>query len=347
MKNVRFFKTLTAGFALTLVICSQVLASTVKPCGQETGDITSGTSANCWQCGGTCYARLSDGKMTIAGSGSMYDYSSEKVNGAWASTAPWRNAMSKIKSVEIGDEITSVGNRTFLSAMNLESVKIGSSVETIGSASFYMDGVYKDVVKLNNITIPASVTEIKDQAFAGARALSSVNFESNEILESIGYRAFEYANLSSINIPDSVESIGYGAFWSNYNLTNIHLPASLTSLGDKVFEYANLETLEFPEGITYIPDRTCAYCSNLKKVVVKGDNISIYYNAFNGTGVTDVESSETVKNILLSYFSSQLGRNVTWTEYFEQKPKRLYYTPAEAAAHVNHSNHNRVIFTFK
>lgn len=280
------------------------------------------SGSTCWKCGDNCTATLTGGKMTISGTGDMDDYTSEYTGGAWVPDIPWADRRSEITSLTVESGITHLGARALHTATNLTSVELPEGLKTIGLGTFYKAS------GLENVTIPSSVTSLDVEAFNQA-GLKTVTFADNSQLKNMYANAFSNTALRSINIPDSVETIGDGAFWNCTSLTNIHLPASLTSLGDKVFEYANLETLEFPEGITYIPDRTCAYCYNLKKVVVKGDNIDIYYNAFHYSGVNNVESSEEVKNILLNYFSSQLGRNVTWTEYFESViedyvAKRIY-----------------------
>ncbi|MCI8325697.1 MAG: leucine-rich repeat domain-containing protein, partial [Clostridia bacterium] len=42
-------------------------------------------------------------------------------------------------------------------------------------------------------------------------------------------------NLTSIEIPASVTSIGSYAFWYCSSLTSIEIPASVTSIGDRAF----------------------------------------------------------------------------------------------------------------
>lgn len=50
-------------------------------------------------------------------------------------------------------------------------------------------------------------------------------------VKSIGKGAFEGCVLTSITIPDSVTSIGDGAFCRSYNLTSINIPGGVTSIG--------------------------------------------------------------------------------------------------------------------
>ena len=127
-------------------------------------------------------------------------------------------------------------------------VNVGKIEEEQGGTdclSFYPlpDGTYGvmagTAVYLNEIVIPASykskpVTQILPNAFKGA------------------------PNLTSIEIPDSVTSIGTLAFDGCSSLTSIEIPDSVTSIGDYAFDG----------------------CSSLTSVVIGNSVTSIGYNAF-------------------------------------------------------------------
>ena len=70
------------------------------------------------------------GKLTISGSGAMNDWS--------AGAAPWSSVYrDDIKSVEIGENITSIGAYAFRDCTNLTSINIPASVTTIGEGAFH------------------------------------------------------------------------------------------------------------------------------------------------------------------------------------------------------------------
>ena len=101
-----------------------------------------------------------DGKMTITGSGKMYDYD--------AADRPWNKYERFIKSVYIEDTITSIGFSAFYAFQQLAAITIPDSVTSIGEDAF------SDCNSLVNITIPGSVTNIGKLAFRNCDSLESI-----------------------------------------------------------------------------------------------------------------------------------------------------------------------------
>ena len=79
-------------------------------------------------------------------------------------------------------------------------------------------------------------------------------------------------------------------------------------------------------------------------MVYDGEDVVGYYssqaNLFAGTQMTENE-------LITAGIIENPTSTPTSDEPTVPKTKRLYYTPTEAAAHVNHSNNNKIIFTFK
>lgn len=96
------------------------------------------------------------------------------------------------------------------------------SVTAIEQWAFYQSSI-------TEITIPASIQELKSNTFRNCRSLTEVSF-SGEGLEEIGEGAFaECVVLSNLPIPSTVTTIGSSAFNQCNALTSLCIPAGVTS----------------------------------------------------------------------------------------------------------------------
>ena len=107
-------------------------------------------------------------------------------------------------------------------------------------------GAFRQAGGIRSVSLPETVEEIDDLAFAGNYDLEEINLPEN--LQRIGIDAFEETSLVKIQIPGGVKEIGRGAFRST-NLESVELPASLERIGDIPF----------------------GGCKELKEISVRGD----------------------------------------------------------------------------
>ena len=152
-----------------------------------------------------------------------------------------------LKSVTIGNSVTSIGDYAFYYCTGLTSVTIPNSVTSIGYGAFY------DCSGLTSITIPEGVTSIGNNAFSFCSGLTSITIPNS--VTSIGNWAFSNCiNLESVTIGNSVTSIGDYAFNGCSGLTSIHLlgetPPTVGSDNFTNKQYINM--------IVYVPKGTLA-----------------------------------------------------------------------------------------
>lgn len=186
---------------------------------------------------------------------------------------------------------------------DIKSVRIGNSVTSIGGSAFYYCS------KLTSITIPDSVTSIGDDAFCGCSSLTSMTIPDSVI--SIGSGAFEdCSNLTNVTIGNSVTSIGSYAFRSCNSLTSVTIPDSVTSIGGGAFcDCSSLEGIDVNvsnqkytsfDGILFDKAKTKLICYPAAKedeYVMHDSVICIENYAFSNSRVKSVETSKRLTTI--------------------------------------------------
>ena len=165
-----------------------------------------------------------DTVLTISGSGAMMDYD------AWSGRpTPWTANCAKIKTLRIGNSVTTIGNETCQGCRSLTTVSIPNSVTRIGSSAF--DGC----ANLPSVNIPDSVTTIEDWVFRCCTTLTSVNIPNSVI--TIGDFAFNFCGITSATIGNSVTTIGRSAFSMCFDLTSLTIGNSVTSIRSEAFDF--------------------------------------------------------------------------------------------------------------
>ena len=307
--------------------------------------MVAGGVAQTWDCGATprtVTATLSDGTLTISGTGDMENYL--QTSSGYITNRPWYSSISSITSIVIGDGVTTIGSGAFYGYSDLTSVTIPNSVTTIGDGAFsgctgltsltIGDGVttigssaFYGCSGLTSLTIGDGVTTIEHSAFYGCSGLTSVTIPNSVTsVEGVGIvggshsGAFSYCTgLTSLTIPDGVTSIGDAAFGGCTGLTSVTIPISLTSVGENVFYGCSGLTSVTIVGkgkmIDYRSDFYPYYRvpwynvrSSVNSVVIEEGVTSIGQLAFSGcTGLTSVTIPNSVTSIGNTAFSGCTG----------------------------------------
>ena len=243
-----------------------------------------------------------------------------------------------LTKINIPNSVTNIGNSAFSECSSLTCINIPNSVTNIG------DKTFSYCKSLANINIPNSVTNIGNGAFSYCDLLtkikipsSVVNMNGNPFLEWNGdlhneSKAFIYEHQVLFNkdkttliayrskeknyiIPNSVTSIGDGAFSMCESLTNIKIPKSVTNIGYSAFsECRSLTNINIPNSVTSIGDWAFSSCSSLTSINIPNSVTNIGNHAFGSCiSLVKINVPDSVTNIgnnTFSYCSSLTCINI-------------------------------------
>ena len=191
-----------------------------------------------------------------------------------------------LTTINIPNSVTNIDRYAFRGCSSLTSINIPNSVTNIG------DDAFNGCSSLTSINIPNSVTNIFNSAFSGCSSLASIsvvsdnpNYDSrnncNAIIETVTNTLI--AGCKNTTIPNSVTTIGMGAFLGRSSLTAINIPNSVTSIQSIAFaECTSLSSIDIPNSVTNIDRWAFLGCSGLTAINIPNSVTTISDGAFPG-----------------------------------------------------------------
>ena len=144
--------------------------------------------------------------------------------------------------------VFSVGPRSFMMCDSLNVLDI-TSIKSMGAQAFANCAGITEI-------ITGPYTPIGDYGFSGCTGLTQVTLNGNKI----GELGFSFCtNLHTVTINNSVDTIGYGAFYGCENLSNVNYRSTVRIIDDFAFTKCNLETVVIPNGVEYVGTRAFGY----------------------------------------------------------------------------------------
>ncbi|WP_337944123.1 leucine-rich repeat domain-containing protein, partial [Prevotella pectinovora] len=196
-----------------------------------------------------------------------------------------------LTSLTLPASITKIDDYTFYGCTGLTSLTLPAGITEIGRYAF------DDCSGLTSLTLPAGITKISYDAFQGCSGLKEVRFCINDNLDRYLTKGHPYINvrcgikyyindkeITSIEIPSNVTTLGYFVFQNCSGLTSFTLPAGITSIDYGAFyDCSELTSLTLPAGITEIGEKAFEGCSGLTSIYVYAEKVPyMFYHAFEG-----------------------------------------------------------------
>jgi len=241
---------------------------------------------------------------------------------------------TSLESIELPASITTIPSYMFAGCSALERVTVKGTITAIGNSAFKSDTALTEIPDLSQVTSIGdrafygcsaletvdlhSVTTMEYAAFQGCDALSGeIDLSNLEVipghafcydpnitsvvtcptLRSIGDWAFIWAGISTISLPETLNSIGTYTFYKASLSGTVALPDSLTQLGASAFSGCEkVEAIQIGSGLTDIPKDAFAGCTNLKTITVNNRREDVHIPEIDGVTVTYTIPSLTADN---------------------------------------------------
>lgn len=164
---------------------------------------------------------------------------------------------------------------SYLSNKALTSIVLTEGITGVGADVFFTD--YG--IDVQSVSLPNTLTSIGSNAF---RNIKAKKFKISANLSSIGANAFYGSNVNSFDLSDTkVEAIGNYAFANCKNLTSINLPKVLKTIGEGAFYSSSLKSVDVPQSVASIGKAAFTDCLSLWKVKINNPQTNIYFEGKN------------------------------------------------------------------
>ena len=156
-------------------------------------------------------------------------------------------------TITIPKSVKVIESRAFANVSASEIIfEEGSVLTTIGDGAFTGSG-------LVSISLPSSVTTLGKGVFKGAKKLTSVSLDGTALVNIPDETFTDCKKLKSFNVPNTINDIGYRAFYCCYSLASVTYEAGgegALTIGDQAFHLCSkLTTLALPSRIESIGKR--------------------------------------------------------------------------------------------
>lgn len=150
-------------------------------------------------------------------------------------------------------------------------------------------------------------------------------------LEKVGFRGapeyidgFSGTKITSIDIPEGVQTIGDKAFQSCEHLKSVSLPSTLKKIDQEAFSgCTSLESIALPSNFETLGDSAFSGCSNLKEVTIPS-LAAIGAEVFNKTAVESITLPDNLKDIGSAFSGYTSLKTITLPNRLEVIPENAF-----------------------
>lgn len=241
--------------------------------------------------------------------------------------------------LEYATHLFEIGSYAFSGCLLLAELDLPSTITTLGRNVIENTGIsYMFVPKsVTNMAVPTLFYDAYYSCFAGANALTSVEFEEGmSIIPEAALR--ECTSLTNVIIPESVTAISARSFARCFALESIELPKNITSIGYSAFYNCTaLKEISLPDGLLIIEGTAFGECNSLTEIVVPNSVTNIGFAAF---------ECEKLEKLTVPFIGSSREEKNTYEDLFGYFFDRTTSTTIEGTVKQTHSSDDTTYYYY-
>lgn len=222
--------------------------------------------------------------------------------------------------------VTSIQANAFMNCSVLKEITLPASIKSVD------DQAFKDAVNLEKVIIPetAEFSHFGEEVFEGTKAMDYFidNSEDGAVIfgKNIFFRYFGTAD--TYVMPEDIDTLFDGCF-ENAVCKEIILSEKMSYIPDNCFRNCkNLKEITIPDSVARVNDGAFSGCEKLEKVNLGDKLVSLGFGVFEGTNIKDIYLGEDVLAVNGAFSGCDTLENITVNEnnkHYAFEDDVLYY----------------------
>lgn len=242
----------------------------------------------------------------------------------------------KIENIEIGNTGVSFGSSSGITIPKCKNLIVRGGTLSKSAISFLNGVLETVVLKgtvtftddctfgpcsstLKSVTLENGITVIPTSCFANCGKITEITIPASII--NIGDNAFYNTSLKNLVIPDGVQTIGAQAFYGT-QLTNVSIPASVASIGENAFKTSVATNITLNKKTNEIPGSPWGATGTITWLLVELSRIEVTHMP-NKTTYSVGGTFDSTGLVITAYYSDSTSEQVT--EYTLSNPDMSTY----------------------
>ena len=218
-----------------------------------------------------------------------------------------------LESITLPTSVATIGSMAFYGCCALTSFTFPEGVTEIGNMALGSNAGNDAYLHLTDVYLPSTLTEINMGMFEGWGSTEVTNLHYNGTLSDycnkLAGDGFDRKHLylqgnlleGTLVIPGDVEAIPIGAFQGIEDITSLQIPNTVKTIGYQAFYgCTNLESVTLPDDgeIEFLPHECFGKCKKLSSINIPSSITTFQgQGTFSGTSLTSFEIPATVSSL--------------------------------------------------